>query len=65
MYVVAEDEDWVERIFVAKSPVDILDGENYIVLSEDNEYVTAYKYAKPLSIKTKPVVDDEIFTWEE
>ena len=61
----SSNADWVERIFVAKSPVDIPDGENYIVLSEYNDFVTAFKCAKPLPAKIKPVVDDEIFTWEE
>lgn len=61
----SSNEDWVERTFVAKSPVDFPDGVNCIVLSERNDFVTSYKYAKPLLAKIKPVVDDEIFTWEE
>ena len=61
----SSNEDWVERVFVAKSPVDIPDGDNYIVLGRDKDFIVVYKYAKPLPTKIKPIVDDEIFTWEE
>lgn len=61
----SSNEDWVERIFVAKSPVDLPDGENYIVLGMDKDFLVVYKCAKPLPAKIKPIVDDEIFTWEE
>lgn len=61
----SSNADWVERIFVAKSPVTLADHCNYIVLDRSKDFIVACKYAKPLPAKIKPIVDDEIFTWEE
>lgn len=57
-------EDWIRLTFVAKSPVAVEDGKNYVVVGSRNNSLFTFKYAKPLTKRTMPVIDGDVYTWE-
>lgn len=59
-----KDEDWIKLTFVAKSPVSVADGKNYVAVGRCNSLFT-FKYAKPLTKRIMPVIDGDAYTWEE
>lgn len=61
----AEDGDWINLTFIAKSPVAVEDGKNYVVVDSRNNILLTFKYAKPLTKKVMPVIDGDVYTWEE
>lgn len=61
----AEYGDWIKLTFVAKSPVAVEDGKNYVVVDSRNNILLTFKYAKPLTKRTMPVIDGDVYTWEE
>ena len=57
--------DWIKLTFVAKIPVEVEDGKNYVVVDSRNNLLLTFKYAKPITKRVMPVIDGDVYTWEE
>ena len=57
--------DWIKLTFVAKRPVTAEDGKNYVVVDSRNNSLLTFKYAKSLTKRIMPIVDGDVYTWEE
>lgn len=59
-----EAEEWEERIYVGKVPVQLGLDKHHLVCSEDDEDTFfCWRYAKPINHCLK--IDGEIYTWEQ
>lgn len=58
-----DDEEWCERIYLAKNPTDT-GYEHFVVAYEDDDRALAWKQCRPLSQEVKPTINGDIYTWE-
>lgn len=61
--VSADGENWARRIFAGKTAKQL--GEpRYIALGFWNDFVSRWKYVRPIDSCLQPKIDGDVYTWE-